>query len=276
MGGGDEHFVAVLHRYGTGISIDLAKWATAHGMPVASELLRSAYEWLAARDVSWAQELCIYMFIWMAKLGAAYGVRTGIHVGVDVLVNWLSPGSRKPVILFSLLCGALFTAVVAVFGGLFVKGMFETGQQSSDLEAPMWLVYLTLPLGSGLMCFRFLQVAWWFSRTGQLPHHDVAHVEGMRDGLHPDDVTELPQKLAPEPVGSDLDPGAAIDRRDLCRPGDRVIRAAAGLARWDHVPAADRLDVDGHASFYRAQPYRACVHVHADRCPHGACADSAP
>jgi len=24
------------------------------------------------------------MFIWMAKFGAAYGVRTGIHVGVDV------------------------------------------------------------------------------------------------------------------------------------------------------------------------------------------------
>ncbi len=40
--------------------------------------------------LSWAQELCIYMFVWMAKFGAAYGVRTGIHVGVDVLVNQLS------------------------------------------------------------------------------------------------------------------------------------------------------------------------------------------
>ena len=31
------------------------------------------------------------MFVWMAKFGAAYGVRTGIHVGVDVLVNQLQP-----------------------------------------------------------------------------------------------------------------------------------------------------------------------------------------
>jgi C4-dicarboxylate transporter DctQ subunit len=30
---------------------------------------------------------CIIMFVWMAKFGAAYGVRTGIHVGVDVLIN---------------------------------------------------------------------------------------------------------------------------------------------------------------------------------------------
>ena len=43
----------------------------------------------------------------------------------------------------------------------------------------MWIVYLAIPLGSGLMCFRFLQVAWWFYWTGELPHHDAAHVEGV-------------------------------------------------------------------------------------------------
>jgi C4-dicarboxylate transporter, DctM subunit len=178
-------FVAVLHRYGTGASIDIAKWATAHGVPVVPDVLRPIYFWLASLDLSWAQELCIYMFIWMAKFGAAYGVRTGIHVGVDVLVNLLPPASRKQVIVFSLLCGALFTGVVAVFGGAFVDQMYLTGQQSNDLEWPMWAIYLTLPLGSGLMCFRFLQVAWWFYWTGQLPHHDVAHVEGLEDPLHP-------------------------------------------------------------------------------------------
>jgi hypothetical protein len=29
------------------------------------------------------------------------------------------------------------------------------------------------------MSFRFLQVAWSFLRTGELPHHDAAHVEGV-------------------------------------------------------------------------------------------------
>ena len=41
-------------------------------------------------NLAWAQELCIYMFVWVAKFGAAYGVRTGIHVGVDAYVqNWV-------------------------------------------------------------------------------------------------------------------------------------------------------------------------------------------
>ena len=185
-------FVAVLHRYGTGASINLSKWAAARGVPFVPEILKDIYLWLAALDLSWAQELCIYMFIWMAKFGAAYGVRTGIHVGVDLLVNMVPARSRKQVILFSLLCGAFFTGMIATFGGSFVDEMFKTGQQSNDLEAPMWIVYLAIPLGSGLMCFRFLQVAWFYYWTGELPHHNEAKVEGIDanvEALHPRPAT---------------------------------------------------------------------------------------
>ncbi len=180
-------FFAVLHRYGTGVSINIAKWTAAHGVPLVPEFLRAIYSWLAGLDVSWAQELCIFMFIWMAKFGAAYGVRTGIHVGVDVLVNLLPPRSRKQVILFALMCGALFTGAIATFGATFVAEMFKTGQQSYDLEWPMWAIYSAIPLGSGLMCFRFLQVSWWYFWTGELPHHSEARVEGVAetDALHP-------------------------------------------------------------------------------------------
>jgi C4-dicarboxylate transporter DctM subunit len=185
-------FVSVLHRYGTGVSINLSKWAAAHGVPFVPDILKDIYLWLAALDLSWAQELCIYMFIWMAKFGAAYGVRTGIHVGVDLLVNMVPARSRKQVILFSLLCGAFFTGMIATFGGSFVEEMFKTGQRSNDLEAPMWFVYLAIPLGSGLMCFRFLQVAWFFYWTGELPHHNEAKVEGIDanvEALHPRPAT---------------------------------------------------------------------------------------
>ena len=185
-------FFAVLHRYGTGVSIDLSKWAAARGVPVVPEVLKAIYLRLAALDISWAQELCIYMFIWMAKFGAAYGVRTGIHVGVDLLVNMLDAGNRRRVILFAIACGAFFTATIAMFGLAFVGEMFKTGQQSNDLEAPMWIVYLAIPLGSGLMCYRFLQVAWSFYWTGDLPHHDETKVEGIEvnaPALYPEPAT---------------------------------------------------------------------------------------
>jgi C4-dicarboxylate transporter DctQ subunit len=170
-------FVAVLHRYAAGLPI-----------PVVQDYLLSL-------NLSWAQEACIYMFVWMAKFGAAYGVRTGIHVGVDVLVNRLPDKARRASILFGLLAGALFTGVVASFGAEFVWQLAHTNQTSPDMELPMWLVYLAIPCGSGLMCFRFLQVAWTFHRTGELPQHDPTQVEGVEkiafadlpldDNLHP-------------------------------------------------------------------------------------------
>jgi C4-dicarboxylate transporter DctQ subunit len=132
-------------------------------------------------DVSWAQELCIFMFVWMAKFGAAYGVRTGIHVGVDVIIRKLTGKPQRMLILFGLLAGALFTGTVATLGANFVWHMAHTDQTSADLEMPMWIVYLCVPLGSSLMCYRFLQVAWSFMQTGELPRHDHSHVEGIED-----------------------------------------------------------------------------------------------
>jgi C4-dicarboxylate transporter DctQ subunit len=152
-------FVSVVHRYGTGVPF--------------------LYPYFIQLHISWAQELCIYMFVWMAKFGAAYGVRTGIHVGVDVLVNLLSPPRRRLVVLFSLLCGVLFTAVIGTMGLKFVMELYATDQVTADLEAPRWIVFSAIPAGSYLMCFRFLQVAWKFWKTGELPHHDESRVEGI-------------------------------------------------------------------------------------------------
>ena len=170
-------FVAVMHRYATGLPIP------------------GVQDWLLALNFSWAQELCIIMFVWMAKFGAAYGVRTGIHVGVDVLINRLNDGTRSKFIIFGLLAGATFTGIIGTLGATFVwengahfalfkalglnSGDLPEGPTTPDLEVSTWIVYSAVPLGSYLMCFRFLQVTWSFIRTGELPHHDHAYVEGI-------------------------------------------------------------------------------------------------
>ncbi len=156
-------FFAVLHRYASGMAIP------------------GLQDWLLRLNTSWAQELTIYLFVWMAKFGAAYGVRTGIHVGVDVLVNRLQTPMKRKFILFGLLAGASFTGIIVVLGADFVYELSDTSSTSEVLELPIWIVYLAIPLGSALMCFRFLQVAWNFARGGELPVHDHAHVEGLVD-----------------------------------------------------------------------------------------------
>jgi len=159
--------------------------------------LQPVQDFLLRINLGWAQELCIYMFIWMAKFGAAYGVRHGTHVGVDVLVRALPPAKARWVTMLGLFGGALFTAVVGTMGAKFVwdnglhfqalswlhmdPGDIPEGPTSPDLEVPTWIPYACIPLASYLMCFRFLQVLVHFYRTNELPVHEVAHVEGLAD-----------------------------------------------------------------------------------------------
>jgi C4-dicarboxylate transporter DctQ subunit len=172
-------FVAVAHRYTLGLVADLVAYSRGLEIAWLMAASRSAYFGLRSVNLVWAQELCIILFVWMAKFGAAYGVRTGIHVGIDVIINKLDAPRRKAFILFGLMAGALFTGIIGSLGANFVWHMAHTDAISPDLELPMWAVYLAIPLGSFLMCFRFLQVAYGFARTGELPHHDHGHVEGV-------------------------------------------------------------------------------------------------
>jgi C4-dicarboxylate transporter DctQ subunit len=161
-------FVAVVHRFASGVP--------------------AFQPYTAAINMSWAQELCIFMFVWMAKFGAAYGVRVGTHVGVDVLINRLGPGKRRVLVTVGLVGGVIFTGIVGSLGASFVWQIAHTDQTSEDMELPMWLVYLCIPLGSYLMCFRFIQVIWTYLRTGELPHRDHGRVEGVEEA-----TLDLPQ-----------------------------------------------------------------------------------
>jgi len=216
-------FVAVVHRYAAGVAIP---WGI--------------QDWLISIDLSWVQELCIIMFVWMAKFGAAYGVRTGIHVGVDVLINRLEDSTRGKFIVFGLLAGATFTGIIGTLGSHFIwengahyaafsflgidTGELYEGPTTPDLEWPTWVVYSAIPLGSFLMCFRFLQVTVSFMRTGELPHHDHGHVDGI-DEEHPLAVDANPYSMDDELHPHDLHykrrhhDGGPPDGHERRRPG---------------------------------------------------------
>ena len=235
-------FVAVLHRYGTGASIDIAKWVAAHGMPFAARAAHARFIPGSPRmDVSWAQELCIYMFIWMAKFGAAYGVRTGIHVGVDVLVNMLPAA-------FAQAGDPVRPAVRRVFHRRRSRrSAAHSSTRCSDRPAiersrsadvdrlpgdPARLRPDVLPLPAG---------RWWFYWTGELPHHDEAHVEGIEQIDAAASGRTAPHGRSTEPrsspLGTDPDPGAdsdlsrsALRRRpasSCCRRRVRAVRCSS-------------------------------------------------
>jgi C4-dicarboxylate transporter DctQ subunit len=172
-------FLSVTHRFAVGFAADIVGYARAHDMATLGDYARSTFKFINGLKMTWAQEACIYLFVWMAKFGAAYGVRTGIHVGVDILAERLEGSARKTITVIAMSGGILFTAIIAAIGTDFVLHVRHGGQVTPDLEIPSWIVYLAVPLGSALMCFRFVQALYRYLRTGEIAHHDHGAVDGL-------------------------------------------------------------------------------------------------
>lgn len=174
-------FVSVAQRYSLDFTASTMRWARGREMEGLADFAKSSFMFIKSLNLVWAQELCIYLFVWMAKFGAAYGVRVGIHVGVDILVERLEGQARRIMTIIAMSGGIIFTAILVWIGTDFVWHVRQGGQTSPDLEWPMWIIYLAVPLGSALMCFRFIQALYLYITTGFVAHHDHGAVDGIED-----------------------------------------------------------------------------------------------
>ncbi len=109
---------------------------------------------------TWAPELVEYFFLWTVMIGASYGVKHGVHLGVDILVTKFKPEIRKWITLAAVGISILFTAGMCYLSIFYVWENYKMDLLSVDLEIPQWIPHLALPFGFGLITFRFIQVGW--------------------------------------------------------------------------------------------------------------------
>jgi len=148
-------------------------------------------------SILWALELTVFLFAWMVLLGASYAIKKNSHLGVDILINALSPQKRRILgliavffcLLFSFLMlkgswdyWANFANLPATEGRWFPLGFEENYRDKGWYEVndipmpyllswmegvfnegeeyekiPRLIPYLVLPLSMFLILFRFLQ-----------------------------------------------------------------------------------------------------------------------
>ncbi len=148
----------------------------------------------------WGLETTAFLFAWLVLFGMSYCVKITAHLGVDAIINLVSPKVRK---LISLLAVSL----CIIYAFLLLKGAwdfwanfanlpqttgrwFPTGFQDKFLgrgwyetndipmpgiltfiegfmndgneyeKLPRFIPYFILPFGMALLLFRFIQAAW--------------------------------------------------------------------------------------------------------------------
>lgn len=105
-------------------------------------------------SLTWAHELTNYLFMWGALFGAAYGFKKGIHISVTILIAQFPPAIAKAMLIFSHTLSFIYLAVMSFFGYQLVVLIADFGEMSVDLNIPMWIPNLVLPLAFGGAAFR--------------------------------------------------------------------------------------------------------------------------
>lgn len=103
---------------------------------------------------TWAHELTNYLFMWGALFGAAYGFKKGIHISVTLLIAQFPPAIGKAFLIFSHMISFIYLGIMSYFGYELVVLISEFGEMSVDLNIPMWIPNLVLPLAFGGAAFR--------------------------------------------------------------------------------------------------------------------------
>ncbi|MGM8211912.1 TRAP transporter small permease [Virgibacillus sp. W0430] len=108
--------------------------------------------------ITWAEELIRYVIIWITFLGSAICFRRGIHVGIDLLMDYLPKSGKKIVQLLIYFISILFMLLLIKYGFELVAFSMNTSQVSPALQVPMYWVYLAIPIGAILSLFHlFIQ-----------------------------------------------------------------------------------------------------------------------
>jgi len=120
---------------------------------------------------SWVDEISQYLIIWGTLIGTSVALRNDHHIKVDMLFNVLPKKVQHIVTLFAHCVGITFSLFIGYYGYKLVAFTHNTGQVSTDVGIPLYLVYSILPLTGALLTFRFaIKLYETFRVTSEIGH----------------------------------------------------------------------------------------------------------
>lgn len=92
-----------------------------------------------------AAETATYAQIWMVLLAAGIAMKKNMHVGVDILLRVLPKKFQKIIIILSFILVLSF--LILALKGCFALILVGSESTSPALGIPMWIPYLSVPIG---------------------------------------------------------------------------------------------------------------------------------
>jgi len=116
-------------------------------------------------SLTWASELTIFLFLWSTFFGAAYCFKEDAHISISVLLDKVSAPVAKGLMLLSHTVSLVFLGAVSFYGYQYLQLVIELEEMSIDLEIPMWIPYLVIPIAFAFAAYRVAEKIIYIIKT---------------------------------------------------------------------------------------------------------------
>ena len=107
--------------------------------------------------IPWAEELARYCMIWIIFLGIGVAACNGEHFCVEALELFCSKAILKVIYVLDAILVLGFSLFASYYGITILQKQIASGQITPSLRWPIWIMYLSIPLGLILMALCY---AW--------------------------------------------------------------------------------------------------------------------
>lgn len=127
--------------------------------------------------VTWTSELFELFMVASIFIGFGMALKDEHHIVVDLVYDKMPPAIKKGFNIVSNLLGAGFSLFLTIMGIQMVQVAHSQGGVTIDVGIPIWITYLIMPIGMGLLALYFLD------RTVKAIRHPV-----------PEEITDNPDR----------------------------------------------------------------------------------
>jgi C4-dicarboxylate transporter DctQ subunit len=106
--------------------------------------------------IYWAEELVRYLMVWVIFVGGSQVAKHEGHITVDIVYRAVGPKAKVILDYIVNVVAIVFCLVLTYYSYRQMMRVYSSQQISPALELPMWLPYLSIPLGSFLMAIRYV------------------------------------------------------------------------------------------------------------------------
>jgi TRAP-type C4-dicarboxylate transport system permease small subunit len=124
------------------------------GYFVTVTVLQVVFRFFLRIPAAWTEETARYSFIWMTFIGSSLVAKLKTHIRVDMLESSLQGKAKLGLNLFSQVVFLLFGVICTIVGIRMCVSLITRPQLSPVLKIPMQYIYMSFPIGMGLMSMR--------------------------------------------------------------------------------------------------------------------------